>query len=212
MNLHDLIATIMQNYPDDQTERLDDPYKGNTTAELLRDGLQNVSCTKSLLSNYVVKGSAGQGRWSILPWIGIFDKDLSDSPQKSYYLAYLFSDEMDNAYLSLNQGWTFFKDHYTQPLETAEQVNDYWRHHLTINNSRITTADINLVKEKRDRDARLGNEICNIASIHYVKNNLPDNQQMITDLQIMINLFQELKQKLHSTNLETSINDIINNQ
>lgn len=78
------------------------------------------------------------------------------------------------SHLSLNQGWTFFKEHYTQPLETAEQVNNYWRQHLTINDDRITTNDINLVKEKRDRDARLGNEICNIASIHYEKDHLPD--------------------------------------
>ncbi len=114
------------------------------------------------------------------------------------------------SHLSLNQGWTFFKEHYTQPLETAEQVNNYWRQHLTINDDRITTNDINLVKEKRDRDARLGNEICNIASIHYEKDHLPDNQQMIADLKNMLSLFAELKQHMHNTDLEASINAIVN--
>lgn len=51
MNLHDLIATIMQHYPDDEAERMDDPYKGNYTAELLRDGLQ----TKHPLRHDIIK-------------------------------------------------------------------------------------------------------------------------------------------------------------
>ncbi|HZT29457.1 MAG TPA: DUF3578 domain-containing protein [Bryobacteraceae bacterium] len=51
-----------------------------------------------------VKGSSGQGRWADTPWIAIMDPTVASSPQRGYYVAYLFAGSMKRLVLSLNQG------------------------------------------------------------------------------------------------------------
>src|SRR5438552_1303318 len=59
----------------------------------------------NITSQYEVRGSVGIGRWSFVPWIGIFDVDITRSAQTGYYIVYLFDEKMKGVYLSLNQGY-----------------------------------------------------------------------------------------------------------
>ncbi len=62
--------------------------------------------------NYLITGSAGQGNWADVPWIAVFDKEITTSATIGYDIAYLFRADMSGVYLSLNQGWTYFKENY----------------------------------------------------------------------------------------------------
>ena len=62
--------------------------------------------------DYIVKGSPGMGNWSQLPWVAIFNPDITTSAQSGYYIVYLFKENMQGVYLSLNQGVTEFQEKY----------------------------------------------------------------------------------------------------
>lgn len=54
----------------------------------------------------IIKGSAGQGVWAAVPWIAFFDPLVTDSATYGFYVVYLYSADMTQLYLSLNQGTT----------------------------------------------------------------------------------------------------------
>lgn len=51
---------------------------------------------------YLVEGSSGAGNRADMPWICIFDRDITESATYSIYICYLFRADMTGAYLSLN--------------------------------------------------------------------------------------------------------------
>ena len=51
-----------------------------------------------------IRGSGGKGTPTFTPWIGFFDPDVTDSPQRGIYVVYLFSETLETVALSLNQG------------------------------------------------------------------------------------------------------------
>lgn len=60
---------------------------------------------------YRVYGSVGQLNWTVayIPWIAILRKDITTSTERGYYVVLLFSQDMKDCYLSLNQGVTQFR-------------------------------------------------------------------------------------------------------
>ncbi len=84
-----------------------------------------------LSSSFQVQGSTGQGNFAQVPWVAVFDREITTSAQRGYYIVYLFNSAGRGLYLSLNQGWTDYKDTYggrkgrilikTQPC-TAEKL------------------------------------------------------------------------------------------
>jgi len=52
------------------------------------------------------------GNWSQLPWIGIFDPNVTKGAQSGYYIVYLFREDMQGVYLSINQGVTDLRNKY----------------------------------------------------------------------------------------------------
>ena len=63
----------------------------------------------SLSANYMVRGSAGDWKtYAYIPWVAIFDKQITTSALRGVYIVFLFSGDAKHVYLSLNQGFTFF--------------------------------------------------------------------------------------------------------
>ena len=75
-------------------------------------------CPKALIQlanipdRFKVYGRWRTGNTAQVPWVGVFDRDITDSAQRGYYIAYLFNAKMQGVYLSLNQGWTDFQKQY----------------------------------------------------------------------------------------------------
>lgn len=55
---------------------------------------------------YKVTGSPGQGNWAETPWIAVFDPTITTSAQRGFYVVYLFREDGQAVYLSLNQATT----------------------------------------------------------------------------------------------------------
>jgi hypothetical protein len=43
------------------------------------------------------------------PWVGFFNPDETDSPQRGVYVVYLFTQDMERLALSLNQGMEYLR-------------------------------------------------------------------------------------------------------
>ncbi len=53
---------------------------------------------------YKVAASPGIGNWAEIPWIAVFDREITETAQEGYYIVYLFRKDMSGVYLSLNMG------------------------------------------------------------------------------------------------------------
>lgn len=52
------------------------------------------------------KGSCGQGRWTSIPWMGVFDPQETTSTREGIYVVYIFEPTQKRVSLTLNQGVT----------------------------------------------------------------------------------------------------------
>lgn len=198
LSLHDLIEIILTRYSNERKNKI----AHNKLASLLRKGLHNVVSEDLLGEDHQTKGSAGQGQWSIVPWIGIFDKSISTTAQKGFDIVYLFSPDMQKVYLSLNQGWTLYKENFgNEAFKKIQTVSYYWQNNLKTRSSRMNDTPIDLQSNIfKTSNLPKGYELGNIFSICYEKNKLPDNEIMVQDLRDMIICLSELRELLINKN------------
>ena len=98
-----------------------DDLEKNPLADFIRHSAPLTIRTKAAIApNYKIQGSPGQGNWAEVPWLCIFDKEITTSAQRGYYIVYLFRSDMSGVCLSLNMGWTQFKNRF-KPLRVAQR-------------------------------------------------------------------------------------------
>ncbi|QEA34769.1 MrcB family domain-containing protein [Weissella soli] len=208
MTIYEVLETVLNNY----SREKNNDFKNNEIAKILRVGLKGAVSDDLMSGKIKTKGSAGQGNWATVPWIGIFDTDLSTSATKGFDIVYLFSPDMSSVYLSLNQGWTFLKKNYDKNARsTISKVSTYWQKTLANRTDRMTTEPIDLTSSlEQKNDLVIGYELGNIFSIRYDKNNLPDNDQMLADLKDMLFCLNEIKSDLiNEKNFQQNIDYIL---
>lgn len=208
MTIRDILEKVLNNY----LQEKDKSFKNNEFAKLLRSGLKKAVSDDFLAGNIRTKGSAGQGNWATVPWIGVFDAAISTSATKGFDIVYLFSPDMSSVYLSLNQGWTFFNDTYGRNAKNnISKVSTYWQSTLASRTDRMKTKPIDLTSSLQNKNSLVsGYELGNIFSIKYDSDNLPDNDQLLTDLQDMLFCLNEIKADLiNEKNLQQNIDYIL---
>jgi len=180
-NLKEKLQKILDEYGNARKEG----FSGHTLAEFIRTELPN-ELRKIAPSDYTIKGSAGQGNWARIPWIAIMDPEITDTTQKGFYLVYLFKENMEGVYLSLHQGVTEINkinDDAERILKKrAEALRSY------INNGNY----LNEISLGRGRYAPLY-EAGNIIAKYYPSGELPDDDELQSDLEEFLNIYRELK-------------------
>lgn len=119
---------------------------------------------------------------------------------------------MNHVYLSLNQGWTFFKETYGKNAQNnISKVSKYWQNTLANRTDHMTVAPIDLTSSLlKKNDMVSGYELSNILSIRYDKDNLPSNTQLLTDLKDMLFCLNEIKSGLiNESDIQQSIGYIL---
>lgn len=90
--MRDALIRILNEYISNKAQ----PFADNALADFLRHGAPDeIRRVTYLTSKYLVKGAAGQGNWAEIPWICVFDKDITTSAQEGYYIVYLFDANME---------------------------------------------------------------------------------------------------------------------
>lgn len=159
------------------------------TTETVKDIIERCGINTN---SYKVKGSAGQSKWAIVPWIAVFDKEITTNAEKGYYIVYLFKADMSGFYLSLNQGWTWYNKKYkgNQGIEEINKVSEAWRRKL-VSSGDFSFSPITL-GENASR-LSIGYVHGNICSKYYSFDNIPDDVELASDFRAMIAVYSELK-------------------
>ncbi len=152
--------------------------------------LFNQNIDKSI---YHIYGSVGKGNMASVPWIGIFDKDITKTASSGYYIVYLFNAKMKGFYLSLGLGWTQFEDKYKNKEEKAS--DEILRYVKLCQDKLRSKQGFSLNKINLDSNSTLprGYENGTILSKYYQADEIPDNPIILSDFSYMIGLYRELK-------------------
>jgi 5-methylcytosine-specific restriction protein A len=166
----------------------------NEIAEILLKKLPEelFSCAALLENEYKIEGSVGKGEISEIPWICVFDKDITESAQTGFYIVYLFRADLSGFYISLNQGWTqyeqAFKPKSVAKIEIEKAAEKLKKILKTVSGFTFEKIDL-----KGNSDLAFGYELGNICSKYYGLEELPNSNSLINDLQKLIGTYRELK-------------------
>jgi len=198
---------VLGNYLD-QKEK---PFKNNAFGSFIRREIGSLIARASEmdLSRYKVYGSNGQGQWAEIPWIVIANTAITESAQKGIYIVYLFKADMSGFYLSLNQGWTYFKE-TSRNIEEAKYRIGKVAAELR---AELRTIPLSMSCEKIELcgSGQLSNgyEYGHIIGKYYDAGNLPSSAEMIDDLCGLLTAYDEVAKILSGQNYEKLIEFLI---
>jgi len=98
------------------------PLKDNFLADIVRNDIPKILADYLDDDKYLVKGSVGQGQWAHIPWVAIFNKNITTSATRGYDIVLLFQADMSGFYLTLNQGWTYYRENYKPKSEAQKKI------------------------------------------------------------------------------------------
>ncbi len=146
------------------------------------------------VEEYASSGTIGQGGFADVPWIAVFDKDITTSAQYGYYIVYLFDVKMEGLYLCLGLGWTQYNEFYGN--HNLNRTREHIKEH-SIKAQNLLRSTQGFSKETINLNANnalgRGYELGNIVNKYYPKDNLPPDNEIMVDLQYMIGVYRELK-------------------
>ena len=199
MSFRETMLDIMRNY---KTETMQGKFgKDHRIFKLLNYTVKDDITNNITSDNLIVKGSAGQGGWTSCPWIAVYNKEITTTIQEGVYIVYLFSEDMKRVYLTLNQGCTNLK----KKLGTRKAIEE-----MTITRekvrSKVEHKDFNI-----DNNLSVGNKDYEVGSIFYklyTKDNMPQEQQILTDLNSVIAIYGEYYNNIYMLNEKKGSEDM----
>jgi len=185
-------------------------FASNRLADYLR-GHVSETVQKAVDSKYPgqfkVSASAGQGRWAEIPWIGVFDKDITESPMRGYFVMYFFRSDMSRVFLSLNQGWMFFRDTYGVEL-AKEKIATAARAYRKMLGP-IGQFGYESISLGTERELGTGYELGHICGKRYERGAVPDDETLRRDLLDIVDIYRRLKVIIGTESVEDRIKGII---
>lgn len=194
--LKENIEQIFKNYRNSRNEQFANHH---IAAVLRRDLPKDLESLTENSIDYKFAGSAGQGNWTHSPWIAVFNKKITESAQSGYYIVYLFREDMEGVYLSLNQGMTDIKNQ-TSNSETKEILRSRasgFRNQLNVSRELLETIDLKVINSPNAPFYEAGN----IYAKYYSSDNLPSEKVLESDYIEILGLYDQLVNK--NVNFET---------
>lgn len=180
---------ILKNYLIEKDKNFSD----NRIAGVLRSNIaRDLKTVASLGKEYLVQGSAGQGNWAEIPWICVFDREITTTAQEGYYVVYLFDAYMEGVYLSLNQGWTQYQDEFgiNEARKNIKRNAEALQHLLRTTLGDFSFSPINL--HARNVLGK-GYELGHICGKYYLRKEIPDDITLANDLRNLLSVYREVK-------------------
>lgn len=141
---------------------------------------------------YFIKGSIGEGVMTEHPWICFLDPDVSKKSVRSgYYVCLLTRKDMQGFYLSLNQGWTQYKDTYGTKLGRKEILKNSIKAREILRSA--PDYETSVLDLAATGGLGKGYEVGNIYSKFYSINDLPTDKELLDDIISLIGVHRELK-------------------
>lgn len=191
INLQSFIKEILNNYKQEKNN----DFANNSLGSLLKNSITDY--LKNIIDNskYTLEWSIGKGQWAAIPWLAIFDNDITKSAQNGYYIVYLFKENMSGVYVTIMQGTTSVKQEFGKKVEDELIARSkYYSSHIMSKPQNFNTGEICLNITKKQSAGYLY-QYGTILHKYYDKNNVPDEKILIQDLKTLLNIYNELKNK-----------------
>ena len=178
-NLKEIFERIAREYNKARMEQ----FGGHPLAAFIRRDIPEAVIKLSFINpeSYIVAASGGKGNWANVPWISILNKEVTTTTESGYYLVYLFSEDMKRLYLAFSQGIT------NTPKELIPIIKQSIRNLPSIGNVAHIDDDIYLGESQKAK----GYALATAAYIKYDLEYLPENQQLVNDLENMIGYYEQ---------------------
>ncbi|WP_454675520.1 MrcB family domain-containing protein [Achromobacter pestifer] len=189
MGIQQCLSKVLKEY----AAATGDTFSGHPLAQFIRRGFRDtvadiIGADKQL----TCKGSSGQGNWARGPWLGVFYAPVTEGAQSGYYPVYLFREDMQGVYLSLNQGMTEAKAHYKSDAKTALKAKAAnFRALLGSAGKRFPLSAIDLAPSAPSNDTAFY-EAANILAKYYPADALPSEESLVDDLKAILSLYGQL--------------------
>jgi hypothetical protein len=130
-------------------------------------------------SDLLVTVSVGQGNWATVPWIALLNTNVTTSTQEGIYIVFLIATDLNQIFLTLNQGTTNLVNDLGQ-REAQKRMID------VANKTRLLISDLAAAGFVLDSKISLGGggwlaknyEIGTIAHMDFDVNDLPSDERM----------------------------------
>lgn len=186
--MRDFIETVLNDYIAAKQETFAGHPMGTYFRNDIPNAIYNTGIVKS--STHLITGSVGQGNWATVPWVCIFDRNITTSATKGVYIVYLLSKDGKTLYLTFNQGCT--------DIRRENSKKD------TIKIMREKAADIvsriNSRGFRSDEDVDLGEGLTELAELYqrgiifykaYQKGAVPAEDELQNDLRKMMDIYND---------------------
>jgi 5-methylcytosine-specific restriction protein A len=188
--MRDEMERVLAEYPSARS----DPLTDHPLARLLTRDLADEARESLANDSYLVTGSPGRGNWAETPWLAIFDRLVTETAQRGFYVVYLFRGDGAAVTLSLNQGTTEVlqlvgRSNYLDELTTrAKSFNSL------LAGQDASGLDVGPVDLGGSGDLTRGYEAGSIVSTTYTSGALPEEDVLQADLDRMLLLYATLVQ------------------
>ncbi len=194
-SMRDMICKVLNDYISAKSEQ----FAGHALGAYFRNDIPNLIYQTGIVNvkDYLITGSVGQGQWATVPWICIFDRNITTTATKGVYIVYLLSRDGESLYLTFNQGCTDIRKSHTR-RETIKLMHE---------NAESIRARMDARGFLADDNINLGNRLPELAELYqegtifykeYKKGSIPSEDEIRTDLGNMMEIYQEYAGKILS--------------
>ena len=147
-----------------------------------------------------------------MPWVAVFDKEITKSAMRGYYVVYLFNSVGKGIYMSLNQGWTDYRDTYGGRTGRF-LIRDTASYCRKIIRSSLVDFPDNIINLDANGTLALGYEAGHICGKFYPAGKVPDDKVLVNDLRNLVGVYEELKGLISQYNVPiTRLLEVVENQ
>jgi len=176
-----LLIEFMSNYIKARTSEV---FARHHLGDLIRKEIpEKISNLPFIDTNIMkVQGSCGQGNWATVPWISILNKNITSTTQEGVYIVYLFSEDMERIYLTLNQGCTKLIEKYGKRDAIKKMQSVAASIRSALGNTSFNS----------DNNLSVGNEFYEQGAIfykEYLVNTIPEDSILFDDLERMVEIY-----------------------
>lgn len=195
------MRSIFENFAESYLPATSEKLKDHSFASFARHDVVKLVQENIGRPDLKVTCSVGQGNWAEIPWIGIFNPEMTTSATNGIYLVYLFNTDLNAVYLCQGQGVTLVKE------EFGKAAVGELKRRASLIRSRVPEYatffdETNIYLGGRSPLAKSYDPAV-AYSKRYDLNNIPQDEVLIADLNNAIELYDLLVSRGGTDNLET---------